>query len=50
METIDTVSPSMAQHKKGKQALEGQRWNHAEINCRNGLRVIAQECPPGLRH
>src|SRR6266571_1782081 len=49
METIDTVSPSMAQHKKGKQALEGQRWNHAEINCRNGLRVIAQECPPGLR-
>src|SRR6266436_8736365 len=43
------LSPSMAQNKKGKQTLEGQRWNHAEINCHNGLRVIAQECPPGLR-
>src|SRR4029453_7764981 len=42
------LSPSMAQHKKGKQAFEGQRWNHAEINCCNRLRVIAQECPPGL--
>ena len=23
--------------------------NHAEIDCRNGIRVGAQECPPGLR-
>src|SRR6266481_9747439 len=43
------LSPSMAQNKKGKQTLEGQRRNHAEINSRNGLRVIAQERPPGLR-
>src|SRR5262249_7226278 len=39
----------MTQHKKGKQALEGEGWDHAEINRRNGLRVTAQECPPGLR-
>src|SRR5215472_14267564 len=39
----------MTQHKKGKQALEGEGWDHAEINRRNGLRVTALECPPGLR-
>jgi hypothetical protein len=36
------------QNKKGKQAFEGQGRNHAKINCCNGLRVTAQECPPGL--
>ena len=40
---------NMPQHKKGKQALEGQGLNHAEINSRNSLGVIAQQCPPGLR-
>src|SRR5262249_16030886 len=39
----------MTQHKKGKQALEGAGWDEGEINRRNGLRVTAQECPPGLR-
>ena len=43
------LSPSMAKHKKSKQVLEGQGWDHAEINRRDGLRVTAQECPPGLR-
>src|SRR6516162_3316673 len=43
------LSSSMPQYKKGKQALEGQGWNHTEINCCYGLGVIAQECPPGLR-
>src|SRR5262245_11940343 len=43
------LAPAVAQHKNDKQALERQRWNHAEINCCNGLRMIAQECLPGLR-
>ena len=43
------LSPSMAKHKKSKQVLEGQGWDHAEINRYDCLRVTAQECPPGLR-
>ena len=39
----------MAYDEKRKQALKCQGSNHTEINCRNGIRVVAQECPPGLR-
>jgi hypothetical protein len=35
--------------EKRKQALKCQGCNHAEIDCRNGIRVVAQECPPSLR-
>jgi|EndMetStandDraft_2_1072991.scaffolds.fasta_scaffold119835_1 hypothetical protein len=31
--------PSMAHKKKGKQPLEGQGWNHAQIDRRNGVRM-----------
>src|SRR5260370_42371611 len=43
------VPPSMADNKKGKQPLEGQGWNHAQIDRRNCVRMGAQECPPALR-
>src|SRR5207253_8229274 len=32
----------LAHHEKRKQALECQRWNHAEIDRRDGIRVVAQ--------
>src|SRR5262249_22966062 len=32
-----------------KQTLKCHRRNHAEINCRDGMRMIVQECPPALR-
>ena len=38
----------MAYNEKRKQALECQRWNHAEIDRRDGGRMVAQECPPSL--
>src|SRR5258708_32876599 len=43
------LPPSMADNKKGKQPLEGQGWNHAQIDRRNCVRMVAQECPPALR-
>jgi hypothetical protein len=39
----------MAQDKNRKQALECQGWNHAEVNRRNGIRMVAQERLPSLR-
>ena len=42
-------SSTMAHHQKRKQAPECQGWNYTEINRRNGIRMIAQECPPRLR-
>ena len=39
----------MAHNKKGKQPLEGQGWNHAQIDRRSRVRMVAQECPPALR-
>src|SRR6266536_6293526 len=43
------LPPSMADNKKGKQPLEAQGWNHAQIDRRNRVRMVAQECPPALR-
>src|SRR6516162_178751 len=40
---------TMAHHQKRKQAPECQGWNHTEINRRNGIRMVAEECPPRLR-
>jgi hypothetical protein len=31
----------MAQDKNGKQALERQGWNHAEVDRRDGIRMVA---------
>src|SRR5258708_3372677 len=39
----------MAQNKKGNQTPEGQRWNHAKIDRRDSVCMVAQECPPSLR-
>jgi hypothetical protein len=39
----------MAHDEKHKQGLECQGWNHAEIDCRDRVRMVAQECPPSLR-
>ena len=39
----------MAHDKKRKQALERHGWNHAKIDCRNGVCMVAQECSPSLR-
>jgi hypothetical protein len=37
-------SSVMAHDKKRKQASERQGRNHTEINRRNGIRVVAEEC------
>src|ERR1700716_1147094 len=42
------LSSPVTQNKKGKQPLEGQGRNHAEINRSNSVRVVAQKCPPVL--
>jgi hypothetical protein len=43
----------MAHNKKGKQPFEGQGWNHAQIDRRNGVRMVAQNvgqlCDGGSR-
>ena len=39
----------MAHDEKRKQTLERQRWNHAEIDRRDGFRLVVQERPPSLR-
>src|SRR6266480_4964669 len=43
------LPPPMAHNKKGKQPLEGQGWHHAQIDRRNRVHMVAQECPPALR-
>jgi hypothetical protein len=45
----EQLSSTVAQHEKRKQALECQRWNHAKIDRRDGVRMVAQECSPSLR-
>ena len=45
----EQLSSTVAQHEKRKQALERQGWNHAEINRRDAVRMVAQECSPSLR-
>ena len=42
------LSPSMSQDDKSKQALKRQSWNNAEIDCRNHIRMVAQEGSPIL--
>ncbi len=42
------LSSSVADNDEGKQALEVPRWNHAQVDRSNRLRMIAQECPPAL--
>src|SRR5262245_28464181 len=41
--------PAVAQHQKREQSLEGQGRHHKQINGRDRLRVVAEECLPGLR-
>src|SRR5438046_1881737 len=45
----EQLSPTVAHDEQRKQALECQGWNNAQIDCRNCVRMVAQECPPGLR-
>src|SRR3974390_2438574 len=40
---------TMAHHQKRKQAPERQGRNRTEINRRNGIHMVAEECPPRLR-
>jgi hypothetical protein len=35
------LPPPLAQNKKGKQPLEGYGWNDAQIDRRNGVRMVA---------
>src|SRR5260221_11445110 len=42
------LSSTVAHDEKCKQTLECQRWNNAEIDRRDGLRMVVQECPPCL--
>ena len=43
------LPPSMAENKKRKQLLKGNRRNNKEINRRNPLHVIAKEGLPSLQ-
>src|SRR5262249_48093751 len=43
------LPPFVTQNNKGKQRLEGQGWNHADINRRDGICMVLQECAPTLR-
>src|SRR2546430_3094069 len=45
----EQLSSTVAHDEKRKQALECQGWNHAEVDRRDGVRMVAQECPPSLR-
>jgi hypothetical protein len=44
----EQLSTSVTHNDKRKQALERQGWNHAEIDRRDCVRMVAQECPPVL--
>src|SRR5262249_61485641 len=43
------LAPAVAQHQKREQSLKSQGRNHKQINGRNRLRVVAEECFPALR-
>src|SRR5206468_12590476 len=45
----EQLSSTVSQHEKCRPALERQRWNHAEIDRRDGVCMVAQESPPSLR-
>ena len=42
------LTPSVADNDEGKQVLEAHARNHAQVNRRNRLRMVAQERPPAL--
>ena len=42
-------SSTMTHDETHKQALECHGWNHTQIDRRDGVRMVAQECPPCLR-
>jgi hypothetical protein len=44
----EQLSSTVAHDEKRKQALECQRWNHAEIDRCDGVGMIEQECSPSL--
>src|SRR6266511_825794 len=43
------LPPAEAQHQKREQSLKGQGRNHKQINGRDRLRVVPEECLPALR-
>src|SRR5262249_734220 len=43
------LPPAVAKDQKREQSLEGQGRNHTEINGRDRLRVVPEECLPALR-
>jgi Lytic transglycolase len=42
------LAPTVTHDKERKQAFKCQGWHHAEINRRDCLGMIRQECPPGF--
>ena len=42
------LASTVTHDEKGKQALECQGRNHAEIDRRNGARMVAEKCSPSL--
>ena len=44
----EQLAPAVADHKERKQTLECHCRNYAEINRRDGMRMIVQERPPAL--
>ena len=44
----EQLAPAVADHKERKQTLECRCRNYAEINRRDGMRVIVQQRPPAL--
>src|SRR5262245_7512979 len=45
----EKLSSTMAHDQKGKQALKRHRRNQAEVDRRDCVGMVAQECPPRLR-
>src|SRR5262245_41547517 len=43
------LPPAVAQHQKREQSLKRQGRNHKQVNGRDRLRVVAEECLPTLR-
>src|SRR5262245_59277902 len=43
------LPPAVTQHQKREQSLESQGRHHKQINGRDRLRVVAEECLPALR-
>src|SRR5262245_17264674 len=43
------LPPAVAQHQKREQSLKRQGRNHKQVNGRDRMRVVAEECLPTLR-